>query len=52
MHIRSTPLYAEMALEDNNTDQSPLDQFLSILESKYDIQLDRLEQRQPYIVSP
>ena len=53
MRIRTTPLYAEMAPSENsNTVQSPLDRFSSILESKYDIQLDRLEKRQPHIVPP
>jgi hypothetical protein len=52
MRIRTTPLYEEMAIpEDNNTasrmtsqesnSQSPLNQFSSILERKYNVQLDR-----------
>lgn len=53
MRIRTTPLYEEMASsEDNNMAQSPLNQFSSILERKYNLQLDRLEKRQPYIVLP
>jgi len=52
--IRTAPLYAEMAPFENNSNtvQSPLDRFSSILESKYDIQLDRLEKHQPLIVPP
>ncbi|KFY90895.1 hypothetical protein V500_04894 [Pseudogymnoascus sp. VKM F-4518 (FW-2643)] len=53
MRIRTTPLYEEMApSENNNSAQSPLDQFSSILESKYNIQLDQLEKRQQHIVPP
>ena len=53
MRIRTTPLYEEMApSENNNMAQSPLNRFSSILESKYDIQLDRLEKRQQHIVPP
>jgi ribonuclease HI len=53
MRIRISPLYAEMVpSENNNPAQSPLNRFLSILESKYDIKLDRLEKRQPHIVPP
>ncbi|OBT42250.1 hypothetical protein VE00_07769 [Pseudogymnoascus sp. WSF 3629] len=53
MRIRTTPLYEEMApSENNNSAQSPLDQFSSILKSKYNIQLDRLEKRQRHIVPP
>jgi ribonuclease HI len=51
MRVRTTPLFAEMAPSGNsNTIQSPLNRSLSILESKYNIQLDRLEKRQPHIV--
>ena len=32
--------------------QSTLNRFLNILESKYSVQLDRLEKRQQHIVSP
>ena len=53
MRIKTTPLYAKMApSENNNTGQSPLDRFSSILESKYSIQLDRLEKRQPHVIPP
>ena len=53
VRIRTTPLYEEMASSvDGNTTQSPLNQFSSILERKYNLQLDRLEKRQPYIVPP
>lgn len=51
MRIRTTPLYEAMApSENNNSAQSPLNQFSSILQSKYNIQLDRLEKRQQHIV--
>jgi ribonuclease HI len=53
MRIRTTPLYEEMApSEDNNSVQSPLNQFSSILKSKYNIQLKRLEKRQQHVVPP
>ncbi len=63
MRIRTTPLYEEMAIpKDNNTAprrtsqgsnaQSPLSHFSSILERKYDVQLDRLEKRQQHVVPP
>jgi ribonuclease HI len=52
MRIRSTPLYTEMASTRNdNLVQSPLNQFSQILEHKYNIQLDRLEKRQPHITT-
>ena len=53
MRIRTTPLYEEMvSYADGNTTQSPLNQFSSILERKYNLQLDRLEKRQPHIIPP
>jgi hypothetical protein len=53
IRIQTTPLYEEMVpSEHNNSTQSPLNQFSSILESKYNIQLDRLEKRQQHIVLP
>lgn len=53
MRMRTSPLYATMAPPvSNNTAQSPLDRFSSILESKYNIQLDRLEKRRPHVVPP
>jgi hypothetical protein len=53
MRIRTTPLYEEMTpSENNNSAQSALNQFSGILESKYNIQLDRLEKRQQHIVPP
>ena len=53
MRMRTSPLHTEMASsESNNTAQSPLDRLSSILESKYSIQLDRLEKRQPHVVPP
>jgi len=53
MRIRTTPLYEEMApSENNNMAKSPLNRFSSILQNKYNIQLDRLEKRQPHIVPP
>jgi hypothetical protein len=51
MRIRTTPLYSEMDSE-NDTTQSPLKQFSNILELKHNIQLNRLEKRQPHIVPP
>ncbi|KAH8583625.1 hypothetical protein B0O99DRAFT_531383 [Bisporella sp. PMI_857] len=35
-----------------NTNYSFLDQFVSILERKYDIDLERFEKRQPHVVPP
>lgn len=53
MRIMTTPLYEEMASDvDSNKTQSPLNQFSNILERKYNLQLDRLEKRQPHIVPP
>jgi hypothetical protein len=51
MRIRTTPLYLQMGSE-NNTIQSPLNQFSNILKSKHNIQLDRLEKRQPQVIPP
>jgi ribonuclease HI len=61
MRIRTTPIYEDMAsLEGNNgtprttsqrsSTQSPLDQFSSILERKYNVQLNRFEKRQQHVV--
>jgi hypothetical protein len=50
MRIRTTPLYGEMASEDDN--KSPLSRLSDLLESKYNIDLDRLEKRQQHIVPP
>jgi hypothetical protein len=50
MRIRTTPLYKEMASENDN--KSPLSRLSNILESKYNIDLDRLEKRQQHVVSP
>jgi ribonuclease HI len=53
LRIRTTPLYEEMvSLEDSGKARSPLNQFSSILESKYNIQLNRLEKRQQHVVPP
>ena len=53
MRTRTSPLYEEMvSSEDKNMAQNPLNRFSSILESKYNIQLDRLEKRQQHIVPP
>ena len=52
LRIRTTPLYREMAPSENNRAQSPLNQFSSMLEHKYNIQLDRVEKRQQHIVPP
>jgi ribonuclease HI len=50
MRIRTTPLYNEMTSENNN--KSPLNRLSDILESKYNIDLNRLEKRQQHIVPP
>ncbi len=58
MRIRTSPLYNDMATTTRNSnakprdDQSPLDRFSNILERKHEVQLDRLEKRQPHIVPP
>ncbi|RDL32701.1 uncharacterized protein BP5553_09157 [Venustampulla echinocandica] len=63
IRIRSTPSHKDMASPaDNNrvprrtprrsSAQSPLDQFSSILERKYNVQLDRIEKRQQHVVPP
>jgi hypothetical protein len=45
------PLYEDMASSRGNSkDPSPLDQFSTILENKYYIQLERMEKRQPHVV--
>ncbi|KAF2184787.1 hypothetical protein K469DRAFT_727021 [Zopfia rhizophila CBS 207.26] len=49
IRIRTTPLYEEIIRpKNNNMAQSPLNRFLSILESKFNIHLDRLEKRQQH----
>lgn len=51
LRIRTTPLYRELAGEENdNSINTPLNQLLKVLEDKYNIQLNRLEKRQQYIV--
>ncbi|KAF5137364.1 hypothetical protein E5D57_003193 [Metarhizium anisopliae] len=63
MRIRSSPLYDDMAKHSRDVnsarwtrqerdEHSPLDQLSSILEHKYDVQLDKLEKRQPHVVPP
>jgi ribonuclease HI len=52
MRIQTTPLYSEMASETDSSTKSPLNQLSDILESKYNINLDRLEKRQPHVVPP
>jgi hypothetical protein len=52
MRIQTTPLYKEIAHGENSTAQIPLDRLSSILESKYKIDLYRLEKRQQHIVPP
>ena len=51
MRIRTTPIYSEMGSE-NEKALSPLKQFSNILELKHNIQLERLEKRQPHVVPP
>jgi hypothetical protein len=60
MRIRTSPLYNDMAAFSDDNErinwkrdaQSPLDRFSGTLKHKYKLQLDRLEQRQPHVVSP
>jgi ribonuclease HI len=52
MRIRTSPLYEEMAPLRNSVSQSPLDQFSSMLENKYDIKPDRLEKRLQHVTPP
>ena len=59
MRIRTSPLYDDMALVESyggrNRDfdkRSPLDRLSSTLAQKYDMQLDRLEKRQPHAMPP
>jgi ribonuclease HI len=51
MRVRTSPLYDDMATV-GGKEQSRLGRFLSILERKYKVQLDRLEKRQPHVVPP
>jgi ribonuclease HI len=63
MRIRTSPLYGDMAKHERNMNSarwtrqerdefSPLDQLSSILQHKYDVQLDKFEKRQPHVVPP
>jgi ribonuclease HI len=54
MRIRTSPLGQAIVHPrgGNTKTQSPLDQFSSILENKYSVQLDRLERRQQHVVPP
>ena len=64
LRIRTSPLYKAMASSSTaNTsssrwtrqarnEQSPVDQLSSILEHKYDVQVNKLEKRQPHVVPP
>uniref|UniRef100_A0A8H7K2N2 RNase H type-1 domain-containing protein n=1 Tax=Bionectria ochroleuca TaxID=29856 RepID=A0A8H7K2N2_BIOOC len=54
MRVRTTPMYNDMAAEANcsDTEKSPLDHLLGILQRKHGVQLNRLEKRQPHIVPP
>ena len=51
MRIRTSPLYDDMAASDN-VFLGPLDKLSNILEQKYDVQIGRLEKRQPHVVPP
>jgi hypothetical protein len=53
LRIRTSPLYNDMATPRGKTDAlSPLARFLNILEQKYNVQLDKLENRVPHVVPP
>jgi ribonuclease HI len=54
MRIRTTPMYNDMApaVTSSSRQQSPLDHLSATLQSKYNVQLDQLEKRQPHIVPP
>ncbi|RMJ21223.1 hypothetical protein PHISP_07907 [Aspergillus sp. HF37] len=56
MRIRTSPCYNDMAAPDEYSRErhvpSPLARFSSILERKYNVQLDRLEKRLPHVVPP
>jgi ribonuclease HI len=54
MRIRTTPMYNDMApaVTGSSRQQSPLDHLSATLQSKYNVQLDQLEKRQPHIVPP
>lgn len=51
IRIRTSPAYDDMASVDAKI-KSPLNVLSRVLESKYSVQLDRVEKRQPHIVSP
>ncbi|SPO06934.1 uncharacterized protein DNG_09628 [Cephalotrichum gorgonifer] len=57
MHIRTSPLYDDIASIENRATrsldaQSPLDRLSNTLARKYGVQLNRLEKRQPHAVPP
>jgi hypothetical protein len=54
MRIRTTPLYKDIASPayQGSSNQSPLNQLSNILKRKYNVQLDRFEKRQQYVVPP
>lgn len=60
MRIRTTPLFDDMVVTGSTAlrgqrkrdAQSPLDRFSGMLEKKFDVQLQRLEKRQPHVVPP
>lgn len=62
MRIRTSPMFEDMAMTRQDGDaggtdrsrdgQSPLDRFSDVLETKFGVQLDRLEKRLPHPVPP
>jgi ribonuclease HI len=51
VRIRTSPVFEDMATMEARV-QSPLNQLSKVLESKYKVQLDRIEKRLPHVVPP